>query len=245
MTDIHIFDTTYGGEVTKDLAMRDGLESAVYLSLFGGNRGDDGTQKSPREWWGNLGETEEARRYRGETAELLGTLVPTSGNLRRIESAVERDLTWLKSGGYAKVSRIAASMPALKKVHLVIEIDELDPLEFSLDWGPVTRPDLLRNIAPPTVLVNGPHVLAGASERYCQVYYIRDDGSQVWAEMDEYGNFIYDPYPLAEREVVLAYTTTGTGLTSNPTRIIGGVPLLFDGSWAYDGSQEYDGIKNE
>ena len=245
MRDIHIFDTTYGGEVTKDLATRDGLESAVYLSLFGGNRGDDGRQKNPMTWWGNLSTQDLAKHYRGEAAELLATVVPTSANLRRIEDATARDLAWLKSGGFARVVEISASMPALRKVNLVINIDELDPLAFSLDWGPVTQPDLLREIEPPFVQVNGPHTLTGTSLRYGKVYFVRADGSEVWAEMDEYGNFIFDPYPLAEREVVLAYTTTGTGLTSHSTRIVGGVPLLFDGSWSYDGSQEYDGIKNE
>lgn len=243
--DIHILQTTYGGEVTKDLATRDGLESAVYLSLFGGNVGDDGMAKCARQWWGNLKTREPERHYRGEAANLLNEIPPTAYNLRRVEDAAARDLAWMKAGGYARSVKVSARLSAPREVSITVAIDDLDPLRFATNWGPVTYDDLVRQIEPPVVIVNGPHTLTGSSEKYCQVYFVRQNGEQVWAEMDKYGNWIYNPYPLASREVVLAYATTGTGLTSAPRRIVGGTPLLFDGSWKYDGSQEYDGVKND
>lgn len=131
MTDIYIFNKADGGDITETLSMRDGLESAVYLSLFGGNIDDDGSEKSTRNWWGNLGENDEAKVYRSTTAHVLATLPPTPTNLRRIEDAAKNDLAWLLEQGITENLDIRAGIPARNQVHLTVKIDGLDPLEFS------------------------------------------------------------------------------------------------------------------
>jgi phage gp46-like protein len=121
MTDVLLFHTIDDGEITATngaIATTDGHETAVYLSLFGGNFDDDGSRDNPLQWWGNFGETDPARTYRSETQYLLESTPPTSGNLRRIEAAVKRDLAWL--GEY--VESVTVSTPRLNAVHITVTI---------------------------------------------------------------------------------------------------------------------------
>ena len=94
MSDVRIFQVDDGGEiefagsdiVTTDLKTDTGLESAVYLSWFGGN------ELSP--WWGNIGEPVE-RQYTSELAKVLRDLPATSNNLLRVEDAANHDVQWM------------------------------------------------------------------------------------------------------------------------------------------------------
>jgi phage gp46-like protein len=121
MADLRIFHTANGGEVTwanGSPELADGLESSVYLSLFGGNEDDSGLEgDDARQWWGNLTETEPARRYRSETGHLLRAMPAVPANLRRVEDAAVRDLEWMVSELGASVS-VRASIPALNQVLL-------------------------------------------------------------------------------------------------------------------------------
>ena len=103
--------------------MSDGLETAAYLSLFGGNEDDSGDTASERlQWWGNFAEQEPRRAYRSETQHLIRALPAVPSNLRRIEQAAARDLAWLLAAGVAKSITAAASIPALNRVHLEVTI---------------------------------------------------------------------------------------------------------------------------
>ncbi|MGB5733854.1 MAG: hypothetical protein WBM40_05360, partial [Thiohalocapsa sp.] len=70
MTDVHLFHTSNGGDINfasddleTDLALDAGLETAAYLSMFGGNERDPGTLRNADDperadrfqWWGNIG----------------------------------------------------------------------------------------------------------------------------------------------------------------------------------------------
>ena len=98
--DVKLFQTDNEGDITvRDgvVEMGGGLETAAYLSLFGGNEDDDGLADNPKTWWGNLDEIDPAKQYRSETQNLLRGIPATSGNLRRIEDAASRDLAWFIS----------------------------------------------------------------------------------------------------------------------------------------------------
>lgn len=128
MADLLIYQTPNGGECdirNGEPRLTEGLETAVFLSLFGGNELDDGTDGTARlQWWGNLSESDSALRYRSETQALLRSLPIIPANLRRIEDAAGRDLAWLV-GEYAQSVSVSARMPALNTVavQIAIEVD--------------------------------------------------------------------------------------------------------------------------
>ena len=99
LMDVLLFQTTDDGDVTTGLDTTQGIETALYLSLFGGNRDDDGSQDGDKGWWGNLIETDENAKLVSETAYLLGTIPATAYNLNRLVAAAGRDLAWLTSTG--------------------------------------------------------------------------------------------------------------------------------------------------
>lgn len=126
MSDALLRQTNDGGEITVEsglVLMSDGLETAAYLSLFGGNVDDAGDTAGKREqWWGNLDETEATRTYRSETQYLLKAIPTVPSNLRRFEQAAARDLAWMLTAAVAKSVTVAASIPALNRVRLDVEI---------------------------------------------------------------------------------------------------------------------------
>jgi phage gp46-like protein len=138
--DISLFQTDDGGDITAldgIVTMGGGLETAVYLSLFGGNEDDDGRQDSPADWWGNIDETDPAREYHSETQHLLRSLPATTGNLRRLEDAARRDLSWLESDSVASSVTVSASIPGVNKIKLEIDIEaigEESSFEYVENW---------------------------------------------------------------------------------------------------------------
>jgi phage gp46-like protein len=119
-----------GGEVDcvgGQLAMDDGLDTAVYLSLFGGNDDDSGLDgDKPRQWWANLDEPDEARRYRSELQALLRGMPLIPANLRRAEDAAAADLVWMTDSGLASFVSATASMPAVNTVAIQLKIEIQD-----------------------------------------------------------------------------------------------------------------------
>lgn len=130
--DVQLYQTVDDGDITVDgglIKMTGGLDTAVYLSLFGGNESDDGIADNPLQWWGNIGETETAKQYHSETQNLLRSIPSTTGNLQRIRDAVSRDLAWLSSAGVARELEVSVGMPGLNKVSISVNVDG-----FSADY---------------------------------------------------------------------------------------------------------------
>ncbi|MAL49654.1 MAG: hypothetical protein CMH18_07840 [Methylophaga sp.] len=138
--DVKLFQTDDGGNIIVEdglVAMAGGLETAAYLSLFGGNEDDDGRSDNSLTWWGNLDENDPARQYRSETQHLLQALPLTTGNLRRIEDAALRDLTWLIGQNIASSVSVSATIPGLNRVKLTVDIEargEESRFEFVENW---------------------------------------------------------------------------------------------------------------
>lgn len=125
MTDVLLRQTNDGGDITIEgglLLMSEGLETAAYLSLFGGNEDDPGDTDTTVQWWGNLLETEAERAYRSETQNLIASLPAIPANLRRIEQAASRDLKWMSDTGLAQSIDIEATIPALNRIRIRIDI---------------------------------------------------------------------------------------------------------------------------
>jgi len=142
VTDVLMQHTADGGEITVEggrVRLDDGVRTAVYLSMFGGNERDAGTGATESEqWWGNLLEDQPARRLRSETQHLLRALPAITANVRRVEDAARRDLSWLEEIG-ATVSA-TATLPAVRRIRIavVVEIDgERTELRFEEEWAPV------------------------------------------------------------------------------------------------------------
>jgi len=133
--DVLLFQTNDNGEIEIEgglVTLSPGLDTSAYLSLFGGNWKDDGSQNNRQTWWGNLDESDPAMQYRSETQYLLGTIPATTGNLKRIEDAARRDLQWLTDEGAANSVTVSASLIGLNRVKIAIVIRaEGDEAEFN------------------------------------------------------------------------------------------------------------------
>lgn len=135
--DVILCQTIDDGDISVEngiVAMSGGMETAAYLSLFGGNEDDDGSDNNPANWWGNIDETQAEREYRSETQHLLQALPATANNLRRVEAAAGRDLAWFISAGAATEITVVATIPALDQLKLTIDGVGDSTLEFLENW---------------------------------------------------------------------------------------------------------------
>lgn len=126
MTDVLLRQSNDGGEITVEsglVLMAEGLETAAFLSLFGGNEDDGADDATERlQWWGNLAEPEPDRTYRSETQHLIRALPAVPRNLLRIEQAATRDLAWMIAAGVAKSVAVSASIPDVNRVAVAVTI---------------------------------------------------------------------------------------------------------------------------
>lgn len=142
MSDVYIFHTQDGGDiayVNGVVTMRAGLESASYLSMFGGNQDDSGlVADDPKEWWGNKLEDDPAFKYRSETQHILRGLPAVSANLLRVEQAVLRDHAWFVDYGIAEEATATVSLPAFRRVLIepvLVVSDETYRFAFEERWS--------------------------------------------------------------------------------------------------------------
>jgi phage gp46-like protein len=137
VTDVLLRQSNDGGEIALEgglVLMSEGLETAAYLSLFGGNEQDPGEADQTESWWGNLGETIPSRKYRSETQFLVRSLPAVPSNLRRIEQAALRDLQWMVDEKLVHSIGVTTSIPGLNRVVLDVNVitqrDQLIQLSF-------------------------------------------------------------------------------------------------------------------
>jgi phage gp46-like protein len=121
--DVRLYQTNDGGEidfVAGQAQMSDGLETAVYLSLFGGNERDSGQ------------DGDEPLQH------LLRSLPATTANLRRIEDAIARDLAWMTDSSLASSVSAEVSVPALNRIDLLVRV-EIDGEELKFPFTQAWR----------------------------------------------------------------------------------------------------------
>lgn len=130
MTDVLFCQTADEGDIESIggvVSLTGGFESAVYISLFGG-RG---------EWWGDLQETDPAYKLTGETENTLKGVAAIPANLRRVEQAAQRDLTWMKDVKAANEITVVATMPGVNKIGLSVAISARGKesiFEYTENW---------------------------------------------------------------------------------------------------------------
>ena len=140
MPNVRLFQTNDGGDINYTDGIIDadgGLETAAYLAMFGGNESDDGRDDNPFTWWGNRMETDPAFQYRSETQFLLRSLEPGSANLRRLEDAARRDLSFFVTIRAASSVDAEASLISLNRVLFEISVNiegEEQTFEFVANW---------------------------------------------------------------------------------------------------------------
>lgn len=142
LVDPYLFNTLDGGEieyVNGTLTMDDGLYTATYLSLFGGNEEDSGQQATERkQWWGNFSETLAERKYRSETQYVLRAMPAIPANLPLVDDAVSHDLSWMTSTGLASSLSVLTTMPGLNRVAIALNVeigDQRYELAFATRWS--------------------------------------------------------------------------------------------------------------
>jgi phage gp46-like protein len=138
--DVHLFQTADDGDISVAngiVEMTGGLETAAYISIFGGNEDDDGSNESSQTWWANLNEVEQQYQFRSETQNILQALPATSGNLIKVTNAVKRDLNWFLTLNIASSVLVAVSMPALNTICIEVNVSangEEKQFQFTENW---------------------------------------------------------------------------------------------------------------
>lgn len=138
MTDVLLRQSNDGGDITIQgglLQLSDGLETAAYLSLFGGNEDDPADTDTTQQWWGNLLDVEPERAYRSETQFLVQALPAIPVNLRRIEQAAGRDLQWMLDTALARSVTVEATIPAKDRVLIGLVIITATGQRIELSFG--------------------------------------------------------------------------------------------------------------
>lgn len=128
MSDVLLFQTNNDGDITDGLTLTTGLETAVYLSLFGGNENDDGTPGNPKAYWANVNTDEADQRQISRLQNLLAGLPATTGNLKRLNDAALADLAWLDG------VTVSSSIPQLNRVKITVDIKGQE-FQFIEGWA--------------------------------------------------------------------------------------------------------------
>jgi len=103
--DLLLQDTPDGGDIRIEkglIASDQTFSTAVYLSLFGGNKEDNGRVKNRKTWWGNtLRGVNENRRLVSRFQAVIFGLPMTTRNILDAEEAARLDLDWIITGKIA------------------------------------------------------------------------------------------------------------------------------------------------
>lgn len=182
--DVKLIDTLDDGDleiVDNFIQMAGGIETAAYLSLFGGNKGDNGTNATKNKgWWGNQLETIPERKLISRTQNIMFTTEATPGNLLKIIKAAKQDLAWFKNIGFADTIDVTGNIPGPKKLNLYIEIKKdgktLGDFEFLENWRSAKPGDGFFIKPEPPVIVENEYF-----ETNDGFFIATNDGKYLWA----------------------------------------------------------------
>lgn len=128
--DILHFQTNNDGDISIETGMAvmtGGFETAVYISLFGGEA----------DWWGDIGD---ASPNVSETAKLIENIPAIPANLVRINDAVRRDLQWILDKKIANRIDVDVTMPGVDRVAIFVTIAAIggeSEFDFVENWRSV------------------------------------------------------------------------------------------------------------
>jgi phage gp46-like protein len=120
--DLLLQSTVDGGEITllpDDTFLNDtGFETAIYLSLFGGDYEDNGTESTKdKTWWGNNLEVNNPNAKLISRFQNLSRSMPlTPGNLLKLKDAVRQDLQWFIDEGIIDLLIVNMTIPNKNRI---------------------------------------------------------------------------------------------------------------------------------
>jgi len=124
--DLLLEETTDGG----DIVLEDGLflsdeqfSTSVYLSIYGGNKDDNGKTENKNEWWGNkLTDIKENEKMRSRFQNVIHGLPMTVKNIREAELAAKMDLKWFIDEKIADNINIYGQATGKNRFRLAVEM---------------------------------------------------------------------------------------------------------------------------
>jgi hypothetical protein len=147
--DLEVRETGNGGDIykkAKDLSVIDGWQNMPYLAMFGGNvKASTANKRLANEqafdYWGNslIFSNDPGQQFNSLTERTLNTTSLTSEGRLIIQSAVEKDMAFMKA--FADVA-VDVIIPATDKVEIKISIKQPDNLaekEFIYIWDASKR----------------------------------------------------------------------------------------------------------
>lgn len=140
--DILLIDTLDGPEmdIKNGLIISDpGFRTAVYLSLFGGNRDDNGEVVNSKTWWGNcLNDVGKNEQMVSSFQSFIKTFPLTTKNILIAESKAEQDLQWFIDEGIADTVTAEITVKTNNSIELNIIIGKSGELieagNYSMQW---------------------------------------------------------------------------------------------------------------
>ncbi len=129
-----------------DIVLKNGLvqecvdfNTAIMISLFGGNKEDSGKVKNNKAWWGNLvGEILENEKVVSRFQNVINGLPFSLKNIAEAESAALLDLEWLKKEKLADSvfaeGRVLGRNNFVLKIVVKKDVDVLYEDEFPVLW---------------------------------------------------------------------------------------------------------------
>jgi phage gp46-like protein len=102
--DLLLLDTPDGGDIVIENGLLQpdrGFATAVYISLFGGNKEESGKVKTNKTWWGNTLEGTEAEKIVSRFQHIITAMPLSIKNIKAAEEAAKLDLKWIVGLGIA------------------------------------------------------------------------------------------------------------------------------------------------
>jgi phage gp46-like protein len=124
--DVLIYHTNDDGDITitnGNVELTNGIDSAAYLCLFGGNLNDPGLSDTSKEWWGNKDEPDIQLHLRSQLQYIINDIPLTVNNLKRFEDAAKADLNTLVEFGAVESVSVTTSIPEPDTLKLSIDLD--------------------------------------------------------------------------------------------------------------------------
>ncbi|MDR2734310.1 MAG: phage GP46 family protein [Spirochaetota bacterium] len=124
--DILLVDTPDGGDIRIEngtFARDRACSTAIYLSLFGGNKDDSGKVKNKNTWWGNTlgGVSENEKLVSRFQAVIFGTPMTTK-TILEAEDAARLDLQWIIEEGIADAIEVSGEARGRNQFLLYVHI---------------------------------------------------------------------------------------------------------------------------
>ena len=142
--DLQLIETGSGGDIFllgNDLAQTLGFENMPYIGLFGGNVAQDTPQtrlagEQDFSWWGNalLMPNLPGQQFNSQTERVLNSVALTSGNLSKIQNAVNADLLYMQDFAQITVNVSIISVNTVKIQIFIKQPDNLTSNEFIFIW---------------------------------------------------------------------------------------------------------------